>query len=291
LVLDNLSSGKEEHIAPLLRNPCFQFIHGDLLDLGTIHKAVRNVDTVFHLAANADVKFTRDDPTDKDLKQNTIATYHVLECMRRQGVRRLVFSSTSAVYGVSEVQPIPENSPTRPISLYGATKLSCEAMICAFQNLFGMDCWIFRFANIVGSKVRKTSRTVIGDFIDRLRRDPSYLKILGNGRQAKSYLLSEECVDAMLFAVDHAPHGLHIFNLGCSDSVSVRRIADMVVDAMGLESVRYEFTGGEGGWPGDVPRFLLDVAAINRLGWRARHNSEEAIALAIRSTLAETCKP
>jgi UDP-glucose 4-epimerase len=211
--------------------------------------------------------------------------------MRRQGVRRLVFSSTSAVYGVSEVQPIPENSPTRPISLYGATKLSCEAMICAFQNLFGMDCWIFRFANIVGSKVRKTSRTVIGDFIDRLRRDPSYLKILGNGRQAKSYLLSEECVDAMLFAVDHAPHGLHIFNLGCSDSVSVRRIADMVVDAMGLESVRYEFTGGEGGWPGDVPRFLLDVAAINRLGWRARHNSEEAIALAIRSTLAETCKP
>jgi UDP-glucose 4-epimerase len=259
--------------------------------LDTVQQAVNGVDMVFHLAANPDVKFTLGDPTDKDLKQNTLATYHVLECLRRQGVRRLVFSSTSAVYGVSEVQPIPENSSTRPISLYGATKLSCEAMICAFQNLFGMDCWIFRFANIVGSKVRKSCRTVIGDFIDKLRCEPARLEILGNGRQAKSYLLSEECVDAMLFAVDHAPHGLHIFNLGCSDNLSVRRIADMVVDAMGLESVRYEFTGGEGGWPGDVPRFLLDVAAINRLGWRARHNSAEAIALAIRSTLAETCKP
>jgi UDP-glucose 4-epimerase len=291
LVLDNLSSGKEEHIEPLRSNPRFRFIHGDLLDLDTVQQAVNGVDMVFHLAANPDVKFTLGDPTDKDLKQNTLATYHVLECMRRQGVRRLVFSSTSAVYGVSEVQPIPENSPTRPISLYGATKLSCEAMICAFQNLFGMDCWIFRFANIVGSKVRKSGRTVIGDFIDKLRCEPARLEILGNGRQAKSYLLSEECVDAMLFAVDHAPHGLHIFNLGCSDNLSVRRIADMVVEAMGLESVRYEFTGGEGGWPGDVPRFLLDVAAINRLGWRARHNSAEAIALAIRSTLAETCKP
>jgi len=290
-VLDNLSSGKEEHIEPLRSNPRFRFIHGDLLDLDTVQQAVNGVDMVFHLAANPDVKFTLGDPTDKDLKQNTLATYHVLECLRRQGVRRLVFSSTSAVYGVSEVQPIPENSSTRPISLYGATKLSCEAMICAFQHLFGMDCWIFRFANIVGSKVRKSGRTVIGDFIDKLRCEPARLEILGNGRQAKSYLLSTECVDAMLFAVDHAPHGLHIFNLGCSDNLSVRRIAEMVVKAMGLESVRYEFTGGEGGWPGDVPRFLLDVAAINRLGWRARHNSAEAIALAIRSTLAETCKP
>src|SRR5215475_8307408 len=241
-----------------------------------------------HLAANHDVKFMDGDTTDKDLKQNIICTYHLLESMRREGVKRLVFSSTSAVYGISEVQPIPESSPTRPISLYGATKLSCEGMISAFQHLFGMDCWIFRFANIVGSKVRKSGRTVIGDFIDKLSRDPGRLEILGNGQQAKSYLISEECVEAMLFAVDHAPHGLNIFNLGCSDSLSVRRIADMVAAAMGLQKVHYEFTGGEGGWPGDVPRFVLDVTAINRLGWRARHNSEEAIALAIRSTLNET---
>jgi UDP-glucose 4-epimerase len=291
VVLDNLSSGKEEHIMSLRDNRCFQFIEGDLLDFDTIYKAAQGVDMVYHLAANPDVKFTNGDPTNKDLKQNTIATYHVLESMRRHGVKHLAFSSTSAIYGVSERQPIPENSPARPISLYGATKLSCEAMICAFQHLFGMDCWIFRFANIVGSKVRKSGRTVIGDFIDKLRRDPTRLEILGDGTQAKSYLLSEECVAAMLFAVDRAPQGLNTFNLGCEDSLSVRRIADMVVNAMGLENVKYEFTGGEGGWPGDVPRFVLDVTAINRLGWHARRNSEEAIALSIRSTLAGTCKP
>src|SRR5262245_46540916 len=244
VVLDNLSSGKEEHIDPFRANPRFQFLRGDLMDFEHVRHAVRSVKVVFHLAANPDIKFTAGDATDKDLKQNTICTYHVLESMRRENVPRLVFASSSAVYGISEVQPIPENSPTRPISLYGATKLSCEGMISAFQHLFGLECWIFRFANIVGLKVRRSGRTVIGDFIDKLRRDPTCLELLGNGRQAKSYLLSEECVDAMLFAVDHAPHGLHIFNLGCSDNLSVRRIADMVVEAMGLENVRHEFTGG-----------------------------------------------
>jgi UDP-glucose 4-epimerase len=134
-----------------------------------------------HLAANPDVKFAAGNPTDKDLKHNTVCTYHVLESIREAGVKRLVFSSTSAVYGISEVQPIRENLPTRPISLYDATKLSCEGMISAFQHLFGMDCWIFRFANIVGSKIRKSGGTVIGDFIDKLRRDPGRLEILGNG--------------------------------------------------------------------------------------------------------------
>jgi UDP-glucose 4-epimerase len=162
-------------------------------------------------------------------------------------------------------------------------------MISAFQHLFKMDCWIFRFANVVGSKVRKRGSTVIGDFIQKLLRDPTRLEILGDGNQAKSYLLSEECVEAMLYAVAHAPRGMNVFNLGSSDNLSVRRIADMVIEAMDLESVRYEFTGGQGGWPGDVPRFMLDVSAINRLGWRARHSSEEAIAHAIQSTLAGLC--
>jgi UDP-glucose 4-epimerase len=218
--------------------------------------------------------------------------------MRRHGVHRLVFSSTSAVYGISERQPIPEDQSLRPISLYGATKLSCEVMIGAFQHLFGLDSWIFRFANVVGPKVRKRGRTVIGDFIDRLQRDPTRLRILGDGKQAKSYLLSEECVAAMLFAVDHADHtsrlavapptGPRIFNLGCDDSLSVERIAGMISAAMGLSHVAYEFTGGEGGWLGDVPRFRLDVTAINRLGWRARYNSEAAVALAIEASLSAT---
>ncbi len=286
-VIDNLSSGKEEHVEPLRSNARFHFIEGDLLDPDLVESVVAGKDIVYHLAANPDVKFAPGDATDKDLKQNTICTYHVLEGMRRRGVRRLGFASTSAVYGPSERQPIPEDNPTRPISLYGATKLACEGMIGAFQHLFDMDCWIFRFANIVGPKVRKTGRTVVGDFIDRLQNDPTRLRILGDGQQAKSYLLNEECVAAMLFVVQNAPRGLQIFNLGCDDSLPVHRIADMVVEAMGLRNVRYEFTGGEGGWPGDVPRFRLDVTKVNRLGWRAQHNSEQAVWQSIRSVLAE----
>ncbi len=284
-VLDNLSSGKHEHIANLLPNPNFKFIEGDLLDPAALDAAMQNVEMVYHLAANPDVKFASGDATDKDLRQNTLCTYNVLECMRRQGVRRLAFSSTSAIYGICERQPIAEEQAPHPISLYGATKLSCEAMIGAFQHLFAMDCCVFRFANVVGPKVRKRGRTVIGDFIANLRQDPTRLRILGNGRQAKSYLLAEECVEAMLFAIDHAPPGMHTFNLGCDDSLSVDRIAEMVASAMGLTGVRYEYTGGEGGWLGDVPRFRLDVSAINRLGWRARYNSEEAVALAIEASL------
>jgi UDP-glucose 4-epimerase len=291
-VVDNLSSGKREHIADLIERPGFRFIEGDLLNPASLDAAFYagddgeyGVEMVYHLAANPDVKFVSGDPTDKDLQQNTICTYHVLEAMRRHGIRRLAFSSTSAIYGICERQPIAEDQSPHPISLYGATKLSCEAMIGAFAHLFGMDCWIFRFANVVGPKVRKRGRTVIGDFIDKLQRDPARLRVLGDGLQAKSYLLAEECVEAMLFAVDRAPRGWNVFNLGCDDALSVNRIAQMVASAMGLPGVELEYTGGAGGWPGDVPRFRLDVTAINRLGWRARYNSEEAVALAIEASL------
>jgi UDP-glucose 4-epimerase len=288
-VLDNLSSGKQEHLSSLHGRPNFEFIEGDLENPKVVGSAVKGVDMVWHLAANPDVKYTDGDATDKDLTQNTLCTYNVLEAMRLHGVGKLAFASTSAVYGICPTQPIPELAPfPQPISLYGATKLGCEALISAFQNLFHLRCWIFRFANIVGPKVRKKGRTVIGDFILRLHENPRKLRILGDGKQAKSYLLSAECVEAMLFVVERAAAPLNVFNLGCDDSLSVTRIADLVVQAMGLHDVAYEFTGGEGGWPGDVPRFRLDVSAINALGWTARYNSLQAVESAIRSTLAQT---
>jgi UDP-glucose 4-epimerase len=148
-----------------------------------------------------------------------------------------------------------------------------------------MQCWIFRFANVVGAKVRKKGHTVISDFICRLREDPRRLTILGDGRQAKSYLLSSECIAAMLHVIEHADAPLSIYNLGCSDALPVTRIADMVVRAMGLSGVAYSYTGGEGGWLGDVPRFKLDVTALNRLGWYASHNSEEAVSISIQQLL------
>jgi len=284
-VLDNLSSGQIEHIQTLCSHPRFQFVEGDLLDPDIVNCCVAGNDCVFHMAANPDVKFVPGGVTDKDLRQNTLATYNVLEAMRLNGVRRLAFASTSAIYGISGVQPIREDATPRPISLYGATKLSCEALISAFSNLFEMQAWIFRFANVVGAKVRKTGRTVISDFIHRLSEDPRRLTILGNGKQAKSYLLAGECVEAMLYITEHAHERLSIYNIGCNDSLSVTRIADMVVEAMGLSGVEYSYTGGEGGWPGDVPQFVLDVSALNGLGWRARHNSEEAVSAAIQEVL------
>jgi UDP-glucose 4-epimerase len=287
-VFDNLSSGKLEHLEEIASHSRFRFIEGDLLNREAVNQAVKAMEMVYHLAANPDVKFTPGDPTDKDLHQNTIATYNVLEAMRQNGVRRLAFASTSAIYGISAIQPIPEAAPARPISLYGATKLGCEAMISAFSNLFAIQSWIFRFANIVGAKVRKKGRTVISDFVHRLRENPRCLTILGDGLQAKSYLLVDECISAMLYVIDHGSEPLNIFNLGCDDSLQVTRIADMVVDAMGLSSVEYSYTGGEAGWPGDVPRFMLDVSALNRLGWSARHNSEQAVHIAISEVLRHT---
>ena len=300
VVLDNLSSGRREHLEPLLNHRDFRFIEGDMLDPQVLDAATESVDMVYHLAANPDVKFTPGDPTDKDLNQNTLATYGLLETMRRRGIKRLAFSSTSAVYGIAEQLPISERHAPHPISLYGASKLACEGLIGAFQHLFEMQCWVFRFANIVGPKVRSRGRTVIADFAHKLMDDPSRLLILGNGKQSKSYLRSDECVAAMLHAVAHAEDGINLFNLGCSDWISVDRIAELVVEQMGLSDVTFEYTGTEGGWAGDVPRFLLDVSAINKLGWQAQHNSEQAIRYAIENTLrgivpstaeVDECKP
>lgn len=284
VAVDNLSSGRREHVQSLLHRHDFRFIEADLLDPSCLDEALDGVAMVHHLAANPDVKFMPEQ-SDRDLRQNTIATFGLLEAIRRHDIHHLAFASTSAVYGVSQRQPIPEDYAGRPISLYGATKLACEAMIEAYQHLFGVQCWIFRFANIVGPRVRKHGRTVISDFIAKLRSDPTRLEILGDGRQAKSYLLSTECVSAMLHVVDKVNEPLTICNLGCDDSLSVRRIAELVVGAMKLGDVSYSFTGTEGGWPGDVPRFRLDVRYLNNLGWSASHTSEQAVAMTIQAML------
>jgi len=286
VILDNFSSGRPEHVAPLRGRPGCRVIEGDVLDRKMLDMTVEGVDIVYHLAANPDVKFVPGDSTDKDLRQNVLATHGLLEAMVAHGVRKMVFTSTSAVYGISDKLPIGENDFLfRPISLYGATKLACEAMVSAFAHLFEMQCWIFRLANIVGPKVRGAGRTVISDFMHKLRQDPSRLVILGNGRQAKSYLTTQECIEGMLFAVDRTKGPVTVLNLGGDDNITVERIAGMVVEAMGLKDVRFEYTGTEGGWPGDVPRFILDVSAINRLGWKARYNSEQSVAMAIRAML------
>ncbi|HVX66318.1 MAG TPA: NAD-dependent epimerase/dehydratase family protein [Bryobacteraceae bacterium] len=277
VIYDNFSSGRREHVVHL---PC-TVVEGDLLDRPAFVRAAAGAEFIWHLAANSDVRFS----PGRDFEQNAVATHNVLETARECGIHGVAFTSSSAVYGISEVQPIPETQPPRPISLYGATKLAAEALVAAYAHMFGIEAWIFRLANIVGPKVRRRGRTVISDFISKLRENPARLEILGDGRQAKSYLSSAECIEALLFATRHAHAPCSILNVGGSDSLPVRHIAEMVVEAMGLSAVEFTFTGGEGGWPGDVPRFLLDTGALARLGWRARHNSEESVRSAIGATL------
>ncbi len=279
-VYDNLSTGKKEFIQHQLDK--IRFIEADLLDTETLGRAMKNQDFVYHIAANADVRHGADN-TGIDLEQNTIATHNVLEAMRRNSVRKIAFSSSSVVYGEAKTMPTPEcYGPLIPISLYGASKLAGEALITSYCHTFDMQAWIFRFANIIGNR----THGVIADFINKLRQNPKELEILGNGRQTKSYMLAEECVDAMLYVVKHATENVNIFNLGTGDHTNVKRIGEIVIEEMGLKA-DMKFTGGDRGWKGDIPVSMLDVSKLNRLGWKAKTGSENAIRKTVKCLLGE----
>jgi len=263
-VYDNLSSGRREFIQCHFNKENFDFIQADLLDFGTLKQAVSNHDAVFHLAANPDVRAGTDN-TDLDLRQGTIATYNVLEATRLNGINKMVFASSSAVYGEACMTPITEDhGPLLPISLYGASKLASEGLISAFCHLFNMQAWIFRIANVVGARI---SHGVIFDFVNKLRQNPRQLEILGDGTQQKPYLHIDDCVDGMLFGFEHCQQQLNVLNLGCLSSTNVTIIAKMVIEAMNLTNVKLAYTGGDRGWRGDIPQVRLDMTKMNRLGW------------------------
>jgi UDP-glucose 4-epimerase len=282
-VYDNLSSGRLEFLGKGLAGKRISFVEGDLLDLPKLVAEVSGHDFVYHMAANPDIRYGIEH-TRWDLDQNTVATYNVLEAMRRNDVKKIVFPSTSTVYGEPSTIPTPEDyGPLLPISLYGASKLACEALVSAYCGTFGFRAWIFRFANVVGPR---GTHGVVYDFIEKLGRNPTELEILGDGRQTKSYLLVDEVVDAVFYAVEHAKDAVNVFNLGCGDQVSVREIAEVVAGEMGLRGVPFRFTGGSRGWPGDVTEMNLATGKINDLGWRAKHSSKEAVRLGVRGMLS-----
>ncbi len=281
-VYDNLSSGRREFLSKHENDERFNFIEGELLDLDKVKDSISGHDLVFHFAANADIRLGTVE-TDIDLKNGVRVTYNVLEAMRLNKVGKLAFSSSSTVYGEAKSIPTPEDyGPLIPISLYGASKLGSEALITAFANSFDIQAWIFRFANIIG---RRGTHGVIIDFVNKLRKNPTELEILGDGRQQKSYLLVNECLDSIMFAITHAREQVNIFNLGCSDQVTVKRIGELIVEELGLDNVEFKFTGGTRGWTGDVPIMLLDIKKLKALGWESKVNSEGAIRQAIKDHL------
>jgi UDP-glucose 4-epimerase len=281
-VFDNLSSGERDYIKHHMENDKFSFIEADLMDLPKLKEVIKDHDIVFHIAANPFVRLG-EKQTRLDLEQGAIATYNLLEAMRLNNIKKIVFSSSSVVYAETPPMAVPEDyGPTLPISLYGAGKLAAEGLISAFCGTFGFQAWIYRFANVVG--IRGTHGVIV-DFIDKLRKNPKELEILGDGKQQKPYLHVFDIVDGMIHGFEHSNDQINLFNLSCESDTTVTRIADMVIEEMELKDVEYKFTGGKRGWAGDVPRFQLDASKIKKLGWKENYTSNEAVRKAIREVL------
>jgi UDP-glucose 4-epimerase len=292
-VVDNLSSGRLENVKGWLSDSRFEFVHGDLKDLAVAEEAVNGVEVVFHLAANPEVRVAEVDPS-IHFRENLLTTFNVLEAMRKSETARLiVFFSSSTVYGEPAEIPTPEDyGPLLPISVYGASKLGCEALVSAYCHAFSVKGLVFRLANIVGSR---STHGVIVDFIHKLRDSPEELEILGDGNQSKSYLHVNDLVDAVFLALKDfvgCRETIQVYNVGSLDRVDVRHIAEIVCNEMGLESVRFSFTGGvDGGrgWKGDVKTMLISTTRLADLGWAPKLNSEQAIEQSCREFL-ESCK-
>jgi len=271
--VDNFSTGQERFLAGAFGHKNFRLANQDLLDLPALTAVFAGADTVVHFAANADVRFGTEHPR-KDLEQNTIATYNVLEAMRANGIRRIAFSSTGSVYGEAEVVPTAENAPF-PIqtSLYGASKLAGEGLIAAYCEGFGFRSYIFRFVSILGERY---THGHVFDFYRQLKNDPSRLKVLGNGQQRKSYLYVQDCIDAVLLAMDRAPEKVNIFNLGVDGYCQVNDSIGWICETLGVKP-KLEYSGGGRGWIGDNPFIYLDTKKIRSLGWTPKYSIREGV--------------
>jgi UDP-glucose 4-epimerase len=271
--IDNFSTGQHRFIENASSHTGFRFIESDILDLPALTESFRGADVVMHLAANADVRFGTDNPR-RDLEQNTIATYNVLEAMRANGIKRIAFSSTGSVYGEADVVPTPEVAPF-PVqtSLYGASKLAGEGLIAAYCEGFGFQSYIFRFVSILGERY---THGHVFDFYKQLREDPTKLRVLGNGKQRKSYLYIQDCIDAMLLAMERASGKVNIFNLGVDNYCEVKDSIGWISQALGVKP-EIEYTGGDRGWIGDNPFIFLDTSRIRKLGWRPKLDIREGV--------------
>lgn len=282
LVLDNLSSGKEEFLSH--HDSQVTLVKADITDFDSISSHFEGVDVVYHFAANPDIRLGTQ-ITDTDLKQGTLATYNVVESMRIHNVPTIMFASSSVVYGDNAPMPTPENhGPSLPISLYGASKSAGESLVSSWVGTFGLQGYIFRFANIIGDR---GTHGVIFDFIHKLKRNPAELEVLGDGRQEKSYMEVGDCVDAILHVMATENLPLNLYNLGSHDTCSVRRIAEIVVEETGCNDAEIVYTGGSRGWAGDIPRAMLGIDKMLATGFNVQYNSEDAVRHTARVLIEE----
>jgi UDP-glucose 4-epimerase len=283
-VYDNLVSGSKENIKHLIGKTGFLFIQNDLLNTTALNEAMKGHDIIWHLGANTDIP-TGNKVTDLDLKNCTIATRNVLEGMRANNIDKILFASSACVYGDAPPVALSETyGPLLPINLYGAGKLACEGLMSSYSHLFGIQVTMFRFANVVGSRM---GHGVIFDFIRKLKKNPEELEILGDGKQEKPFFLVEDCISGMICAFKNSNAHCDVFNLGTETFTTVTRIGEIVSEVMGLKNVEFTYTGGRRGWPGDAPVVHFDVNKIKKLGWQASHSSDEAVRIAAKRLLGK----
>ncbi|WP_373166667.1 NAD-dependent epimerase/dehydratase family protein [Agathobaculum sp. Marseille-P7918] len=281
--VDNFFIGTKENIAHLHENSHFTFYEQDLTEFDKMLEIFKaeQVEYVFHMAANSDIQASAQNPM-IEYKNTYSTTFILLECMRLCGVKKLFFASTSAVYGEQMGAEVSENAVAlQPISYYGGAKLGSEGIISSFAYMNDMSVLIFRFPNVIGPRL---THGVIFDFVKRLKADPSHLRILGDGTQSKPYLYVLDLVDAIMQFKD-VDKGIALYNVGVQTQTSVTRIAEIVCEKMGLTGIPFEYTGGRGGWKGDVPVFAYNLDKIHAAGWKASMTSDEAVAKTVEKVL------
>jgi UDP-glucose 4-epimerase len=284
VVFDNLTSGTRDYLDDVLDHERLRFVEGDLQDLEAVTAAIEGCDRMFLFAANPDIAKAVTEPT-IDFWQGTYLTNNAIEAARVAGVRKIIYSSGSGVYGDRGEEAVREDAGgMHPVSTYGASKLACEAMMSAYSHMFGLDVVVFRFANVVGPR---QTHGVTYDFVRKLQEDPARLTILGDGQQSKSYIHVSDVLDAMLMMADAEGEPFDVFNAGTLDYVTVEEIADLCCERLGLEDVSYEFTGGNRGWKGDVPIVRFSSDKLRERGWSNKYTSREALIDSIDHNIIE----
>lgn len=283
---DDLSLGRIEFLRPFFKNRKFRFIRADILTDRKLASRLKGHDVVFHMQANSDIPRGLNE-TDWDMRLGTIATHRILEAMRESGAKKIVFASSSVVYGEAMVKPTPEDyGPLFPISLYGASKLASEGLITAFAHCYGIRAWIFRFGNVAG---RNGTHGIIVDLMNQLKRRPKYLKVLGDGNQAKPYIHVDDCVDGMLFGLSRSKKDVNCFNLTNRGATKVKAIVKLLIMETG-KKIPVRFSGGRRGWPGDVPQVRLDGTKMAKLGWAPRISSDQAVRRSVVQLVKQMAK-
>lgn len=268
VVFDNFSSGRKE----FLEEVDVKIVRGDIRNFEEIKNACKEVDVVYHFAADPDVRKSSEEPLE-NFRIDVLGTLNVLEASRLNNVKQIIFASSSVVYGKARI-PTPENAPITSVSNYGAAKAASEHYVFTYSQLYGIRAIVLRYANIIGPRL---THGVIYDFYEKLEKNPKELEILGDGNQEKSYLHVNDAVDATLFAVQKTKKDFDVFNVGSEEQITVKKIAHLVVSALGLENVQYKYTGGKIGWPGDVPIMLLSIEKLKDLGWKPQFTVKKCV--------------